>query len=117
MILVNMLGLMLIAGIVWWFWLYKPSEADDRSGKVIVVENGVYSPSGLVIKEGVKTSLVFFRKDASPCAGTVLFPALDISEELPLNKEKTILIPPLKSGTYVFSCQMQMYRGELFVKK
>lgn len=59
------------------------------------------------------TELRFLRKDTSPCAATVVFSGLDISEELPLNKPKDIRLPPLAAGKHPFICQMQMYRGEL----
>lgn len=117
MMLINLVGLALIVGIVWWFWLYKPTEkGSDGSFPVIVVENGVYTPSRIAIPSSQEAQLVFLRKDASPCAGTLLIPQLDISEELPVGKEKSIVLPPLTVGTYAFSCQMQMYRGELNVK-
>jgi plastocyanin domain-containing protein len=28
MMIINLMGLLLIALIVWWFWLYKPAEAE-----------------------------------------------------------------------------------------
>ena len=28
----------LIAGIVWWFWLYKPSDISENSGELLVTE-------------------------------------------------------------------------------
>lgn len=116
MMLVNLLGTVLIVAIVWWFWLYKPTRNSKRS-EVIIVENGVYKPSKVPIFANKETQLTFLRKDESPCAGMLLFPALEISEELPVNKKKPVTIPPLKSGTYIFGCQMQMYRGELLVNE
>ncbi len=116
MMLVNVLGLLLITLIAWWFWLYKPKAVtvDDDTVKV-VVDNGTYEPSRIRLPAGHATTLRFLRKDASPCAGTVVFADFDISEELPLNKTKDIGLPPLASGEYPFTCQMQMYRGELIV--
>ena len=117
MMLINLLGLALIIAIIWWFWLYKPTEkGSDGSFPVIIVENGVYIPSRIAIPSTREAQLVFLRKDASPCAGTLLIPQLDISAELPVGKQTRITLPPLPAGTYDFSCQMQMYRGELNVK-
>ena len=116
MMLVNLLGILLIAGIVWWFWVYKPKSKEASDGvQIIVVENGVYAPARINLESGKATNISFMRKDQSPCAGTVVFSALDISEELPVGKIKTIHIPKLDSGTYTFGCQMEMYRGELVV--
>ena len=57
----------------------------------------------------------FLRKDASPCAETVIFPDLDISATLALGKTASVALPPLPAGEYAFHCQMQMYRGVLIV--
>jgi len=118
MLMINILGILLIIGIVWWFWLYKPADVkvnSDVSELLVTVENGVYNPARLSIPAGQTTSVKFLRKEASPCAGTVVFADLSISEELPLNKEKVIQLPALAPGSYSFTCQMQMYRGELIV--
>ncbi len=118
MMMINVLGLLLIALIVWWFWLYKPKEVTADDGTMtVIVDNGIYEPSRIRLPAGHAATLRFLRKDASPCAGTVVFADFDISEELPLNKTKDIRLPPLESGEYSFSCQMQMYRGELIVSE
>ncbi|MAK42650.1 MULTISPECIES: cupredoxin domain-containing protein [unclassified Spongiibacter] len=118
MMIINLLGILLIALIVWWFWLYKPQAVSaDKNTVTIVVDNGTYEPSRIRLVAGQDTTLRFLRKDASPCAATVVFADFDISEELPLNKSKDISLPPLASGEYPFTCQMQMYRGVLIVKE
>jgi len=116
MMIINMLGLLLITLIVWWFWLYKPPVVlADKNNVTIIVDNGTYEPSRIRLLSSQNTTLCFLRKDASPCAATVVFSDFDISEELPLNKPKEINLPPLASGEYPFTCQMQMYRGTLIV--
>ena len=116
MMMINVLGVLLIALIGWWFWLYKPKEATANDGTMtVIVDNGTYEPSRIRLPAGKATTLRFLRKDASPCAGTVVFADFDISEELPLDKTKDINLPPLTPGDYSFTCQMQMYRGELLV--
>lgn len=116
MLIINIFGILLIVGIVWWFWLYKPAEVSSDAGELLVtVESGVYQPARLSIPAGQPVSIKFLRKEASPCAGTVVFSDLDISEELPLNKQKVVHLPALSPGNYSFTCQMQMYRGELIV--
>ena len=38
MLIVNLLGLVLIGVIIWWFWFYKPRKAvDSRKKQVIIV--------------------------------------------------------------------------------
>jgi plastocyanin domain-containing protein len=117
MLIVNTTGFVLIALIVWWFWLYKPREVEiDKGEVVVVVENGSYQPAHIKLAANQATELHFLRKDPSPCAEMLLLPDLEISESLPLNKTKTIGLPPLEAGEYDFHCQMHMYRGSLKVE-
>lgn len=81
----------------------------------ITVENGPYEPSRIRLQAGKAATLRFVRKDASPCAATVVFADFDISEELPLDKSKDVILPAKEPGEYSFTCQMQMYRGKLIV--
>ena len=118
MLLINILGFMLIGLIVWWFWFYTKKEGVKAGNQTlpIVVRDGIYEPSRIEAKPGSSIELEFLRKDASPCAETVQFPGLEVSEVLPLNKRKLIKLSDLKEGVYEFHCQMQMYKGVLEVK-
>lgn len=117
MMIINIAGLALIALIVWWFWLYKPKEAElGENDLVITVENGTYSPSRIKVPAGKPVEIKFMRRDQSPCSETLLIPELQISDTLPLNKMKTIQLPAMSSGEYAFHCQMQMYRGQITVQ-
>ncbi len=118
-ILVNLAGLVLIATIVWWFWLYQPREAAQagQGAVVITVKDGVYTPNRIRIRRNDPVELTFLRQDQSPCAGTVIFDGLDISEDLPVNQPREISLTVDKPGTYEFACQMKMYRGELVVEE
>jgi plastocyanin domain-containing protein len=119
MMIINLIGLVLIGLVVWWFWLYKPTKAVDASEAsiTVVVNNGIYEPSRIKILADKKTTLQFLRKDGSPCASTVLFPEFEISEELPLEVNKQVDLPPMSSGEYLFHCPMKMYTGVLIVEK
>jgi plastocyanin domain-containing protein len=118
-LLVNISGLLLMAAIIWWFWLYRPGLAAQPDAGVIevTVENGVYTPDHISVPVNQPTTLRFLRKDASACAATVIFDGLDISAELPLEEVKEVIITPATPGNYSFSCSMQMYRGTLEVKE
>ena len=118
MMIINVLGLVLIGLIIWWFWLYKPTKAvDTRSENItITVNNGIYQPSRIKVEAGKKISLQFLRKDGSSCAATVLFPEFEISEELPLDVNRTINLPSMPPGEYLFHCPMKMYSGTLVVE-
>ncbi|OZG75342.1 plastocyanin [Hahella sp. CCB-MM4] len=114
-LLVNVIGLALLAFVIYWFWLAKPSKGTKaESGKITIkVANGVYSPAVIEAPAGKPISLSFLREDPSPCAQKVVFADLDISEDLPLGKTKTIQLPAQPTGDYRFTCQMQMYQGTL----
>jgi len=115
-LIVNIAGLALIGLIVWWFWLSQPKARQVAADAVdILVENGVYAPSRIEIPAGRKVRLRFLRKDASPCAEKVLFDSLGISADLPLGKVTEVEVEVAEPGEYTFTCQMQMYRGELVV--
>ena len=115
--MINLAGLLLIALIIWWFWLYKPEgTVVDKNEFVITVENGTYAPSHIKIPANKPMSIQFMRKDPSPCAEAVLIPELQISESLPLNKLKTIQLPAMAAGKYKFHCQMNMIQGEITVQ-
>ncbi len=115
---VNLLAVALMGFIVWWFWLARPgAERVSGSGAIeVLVENGVYSPARIEVPQGERVTLSFMRRDPSPCAEKVIFNELDIALDLPLGEKKKVVIGPLSTGEYSFSCQMQMYRGSLVVQ-
>lgn len=118
MIVFNLVGLLLIGFIIWWFWLYKPCKATDvnKEDIIILVENGIYQPSRIKIPSGVKVILKFLRKDSSTCASTVLFPHVEVNQELPLGAITSVSLPPMNRGVYEFQCPMKMYLGSLVVE-
>ncbi len=119
MIAVNIAGLLLIGFIIWWFWLYRASNAVAVApGQIIEVRvrDGVYDPALIEAKAGKGISLKFIREDETACASQVLFPELGIQKELPLGRPVVIRIVPEQAGEYAYQCQMGMYRGVLRVK-
>ena len=116
MIIVNGLGVILIALIVWWFWLSKAKSVKSSDSVIrIKVKDGVYQPARIEVKADKPVILEFLRKDASSCAEYVLFETLGVHERLTLNKLHTIELGKLKPGNYPFTCQMKMYSGELII--
>lgn len=118
MMVINLVGLLLIALIIWWFWLYIPPKPVDSNVEniTVVVNDGIYQPSRIKVTAGTKSTLQFYRQDGSPCAATVLFPAFEISEELPIDEIKSVELPPMAVGEYPFHCPMKMYKGTLVVE-
>ena len=116
MMIVNLVGLLAIGLIAWWFWFYKPATISASDGDIVItVDAGSYTPAHISLPANQPITLTFLRKDASPCAEVVMIPSLDINETLPLNNAITVDLPALEPGEYPFHCQMQMYRGQLNV--
>jgi len=117
--LVNLVGIILILFVVWWFWLSKKGAGIAVEGNSIdiLVEGGVYNPGVIHMRVGKPTTLRFIRKDSSPCAEKVIFSELDISADLPVGKPYELTITPRKAGEFDFTCQMAMYRGKLIVEE
>lgn len=115
-LIVNLAGILLIIYIIWWFWFsHKKAMRINNAIILIEVKNGVYLPSRIEVPANQNITLEFFRKDASPCSEYVVFDALNIHVQLPFNKKHKIVLGKLQPGKYAFTCQMQMYRGELIV--
>jgi len=117
-IIVNLLGLVLAAFIVWWFWVSRVGSVARTEGNTIsiTVDDGVYTPSVLRVPAGKPVTLRFLRKDPSPCAEKVIFSGLDVSADLTVGQPYDLAITPEKPGEYDFTCQMAMYRGKLIVE-
>lgn len=116
-IFINLVGILLIAFIIRWFWIPKKSAGIHAEKGIIeiTVDNGIYTPAHIQLKAGKPITLRFLRKDSSPCAAMVIFDELDISEELPINTPKDIVVTPEQAGKIHFACQMKMYRGDLTI--
>jgi len=116
LILINIVATLLIAAIIWWFWIAKPKVVRGHQDVTeIIVEGGVYSPAAIEVSAGESIQLRFIRKDASPCAEKVVFDKLGLSADLELEKPKDLVLNIQEKGTVEFTCQMGMYRGRLIV--
>ncbi|BAY35471.1 hypothetical protein NIES2107_73830 (plasmid) [Nostoc carneum NIES-2107] len=111
-------GLGLIGLELWWFLLSKPkSQKAVATGgniqEVSVTVDGGYDPSRVVVQAGIPVRLKFERKDPSSCLEQVVIPDFHIAADLPLNQVTTVEFTPKQAGTYVFTCGMNMFRGEI----
>ncbi len=116
---INLLGVVAIALIIWWFWLSRPKAQRAQLDRPIeiIVDDGVYTPARIEVPLGRPVTLRFIRKDASPCAEKVLFDDFNISGDLPVGRPYDISFVPDKPGEHEFTCQMRMYRGSLIVRE
>ncbi len=117
-ILVNIVGILLIVFIVWWFWISNRRSETRVEGNAIdiIVDSGVYEPSVIRVRSGEELTLRFHRKDSNPCSEKVLFSDLDVSADLPINTPYELTFTPEQKGEFEFACQMGMYRGKLIVE-
>ena len=116
-IIVNLVGFILIALIIWWFIIFKPKATRIKGDTIdIKVHDGIYDPSVIKAKKGQTLHLRFFRQDETPCSEVVIFDQLNISAKLPIRKTHEITLTVKEIGEYDFTCQMGMYRGKLIVE-
>lgn len=115
MLMINVCGALLIALIIYWFWLYTPKQMNSKSNAVtILVKNGIYQPNHINMAANSAVSLNFDRQDKSPCAETVQFPELGINKSLSIG-DNNVELGVLDVGEYAFHCQMNMYKGKLTI--
>ncbi len=77
-------------------------------------ENG-FKPSSVTFKKGEHASLVFTRTSDDTCATEVVFPELNVKQDLPKGKPVTIDIPTDKEQKLTFQCGMGMYKSAVVV--
>jgi plastocyanin domain-containing protein len=119
--IVTVLGLLLIAFIVWFFWLKKSkgTRAAITSGgyqEAMILVKGGYTPDVIVVDHGKPVRLNFRREETAVCSEMVLFPDFNKSTQLPTGETVAVEFLPDKPGEYEFTCQMGMLRGRLIVE-
>ncbi len=120
-ILVDVIGLGLIAFTVWFFWLVKAKgvRAAVTSGgyqEQMVLVKGGYTPDVIVVEAGKPVRLNFIRQESASCSEMVLLPAFNKSARLPEGETVPVEFLPKEAGEYEFACQMGMFRGKLIVE-
>ena len=119
-IIVNLAGLILIALIVWYFWLYKREgvQIAEVGGvqEVKINVKGGYDPDVIVVKQGKPVRLHFNRQESAMCSEMVVFDKIDRSAKLPEGETVTIEFTPDTPGEIPFQCQMGMLRGKVVVQ-
>ncbi len=119
-VFVNLVGIALIALIVWYFWLSKPDGSLAASGaggiqEAFIVVKGGYSPDTIRVEAGKPVKLVFNRQEADPCSEKVVFDSFGVSADLPEGENVPVEFTPAEPGEYEFACQMGMLRGKVVV--
>src|SRR5437660_5454358 len=119
-IAVTIAGFLLIAAVAWFFFGERGKAiAQAGTGGVQVLHvtvKGGYSPDTLVVKRGRPVRIDFDRQETSSCSDTVVFGDLGISQPLPAFRTTPVQFTPAKTGTFEFTCGMNMLRGRLIVE-
>ncbi|MCL4464571.1 MAG: cupredoxin domain-containing protein [Chloroflexi bacterium] len=82
-----------------------------------VIVRGRYRPGSITAWRGIPLRLTFVRQDEDPCSERVIFSGLGVDRYLPAHAATEVTLLPLRTGEFLFTCQMGMYQGTLVVKE
>lgn len=117
-----------VLAFLWWFFFgagrSKSAEArlKTRSAagspveqEATVVVSGGYDPDVIVAKKDVPLTIVFDRRESSPCSDEVVIPEFGIRQALAPHAKTSIRVIPKRAGEFPFACGMNMLHGLLRV--
>ena len=113
--LINIVGLVLIGCTYWFFFGKKEEEGVMAEGQIDILVKGGYKPAAITVAKGKPVALKFLREDPSACLEEVVIPEFKVRQFLPVGKAVEVVITPTKTGTFAFSCGMNMFHGKLKV--
>jgi plastocyanin domain-containing protein len=120
-IAVDLVGLALIAFIVWFFWMKRavgvraPLTSAGYQEQMVLVKGG-YTPDVIVVDRSKPVRLNFIRQESAAWSEMVLLPAFNKSAKLPEGQTVPIEFMTAQPGEYEFACQMGMFRGKIVVE-
>lgn len=85
----------------------EASKAEDGAIAITVTAGG-FEPSNIEAPAGEELTLEFTRQVEEGCMTEVVFPELDIEEELPLDETVAVSITPEEGEAIGFECGMGM---------
>ncbi len=114
-------GLVLIAGIAWFFW--GPRKSGQRAAlttsgyqEAMILVKGGYTPDLIVVQHGKPVRFNFRREETAARSEKVIFNDFGESAHLPTGEAVPLEFLPEQPGEYEFTCQMGMLRGKLIVE-
>lgn len=115
------LAVALISFICYWFFGNHKEQAgsaqvQNNEQQATVVVKGGYSPSTLVLKQGIPAKVNFDMQDSTACLSHVVFEKLGVDKDLTKQKITTIDIPTDKKGEINYACGMDMFHGKIIIK-
>jgi Cu+-exporting ATPase len=107
-------------GFLYFFFFGRRRSVAAQPGRgggeqVTVVVSGGYRPDVIVAKKGVPLTIVFDRREDSPCSDEVVLPEFRVRRRLPAFQKTRIEIVPERAGEFPFSCGMNMLHGKIRV--
>lgn len=119
--IVLLVGLLLVAFIVWFFWLKraKGARASETSGgyqEAMILVKGGYTPDTVIVARGKPVRLNFRREETAACSEKVIFEGFNKSADLPTGELVAVELMPKEAGEFGFACPMGMFRGRLIVE-
>ena len=118
---VLIVGLLVAAFIVWFFWLKRGRgvRATAVSGgyqEATILVKGGYTPDTIIVHRGKPVRLNFRREETASCSEKVILADFGKSADLPTGQVVAVEFLPEKPGEYPFHCQMGMLQGKLIVE-
>jgi len=109
-------GAALLVFLAWFFYGKKHRTGFLAAGsEVTILVEGGYDPDIIVVKRGVPLTLVFDRREESPCSDEVVMPEFGIRRFLPAHAKTRVPIVPSRTGEFPFACGMNMLHGTIRV--
>ncbi len=104
---------------LWVFFFGKRRQAkavESRGAQSVeIVVAGGYNPDVVVARKGMPLTIVFDRRESSPCSDEVILAEFKIRRALPAHERTSIQILPGRAGEFPFSCGMNMLHGKIKV--
>ena len=75
-----------------------------------------FSPATVAVQKGQKLTLDFIRTSQNTCATEVVFPEIDVKQDLPLATVVPIEVPTGDARTLTFQCGMGMYKSKVVIQ-
>jgi plastocyanin domain-containing protein len=82
----------------------------------IKISGGEYQPASITVAKGQPVRLNFTRDEKPTCGDVVVFPALNIRKEIPVNQVVSVDLNPTEAGELKFTCGMDMMKGAVVVQ-
>jgi plastocyanin domain-containing protein len=104
-----------------WFFFGKkraaavPGLSGGPASEATIVVSGGYDPDLIVARRGMPLTLVFDRREESPCSDEIVMPEFGVRRSLPAHARTAIRIVPARAGDFPFTCGMNMLHGTIRV--